>query len=81
MLKPEEPSGLGKRLFEDLMIIGPDISNDMLPFIEDSYDEYIDSKNFYLFREDSDKTSCHRKNAVRKFCFPSGVKIRRIKDD
>jgi hypothetical protein len=53
----------------------------MLPVIEDQYDEYVDSKNVYLFREGSDKTSCYRKEAVRKFCFPSGVKIRRIKDD
>ena len=56
MLKPEEKSGIGNWLFEDLLIIGPDIDNDMLPLIEDQYDEHIDSKNLYLFREGSDKT-------------------------
>jgi hypothetical protein len=65
-------------MIEEFLIIGEDISMNRLELLEDDEKIYADSKNMHMFREPVNVSKCTKRDAVRQFCFPRGVLIKRL---
>ena len=67
-------------MIEELLIIGEDVSMNRLELLEDDEELYVDPQNMYMFREPVNVSKCTKRDAVRQFCFPRGVLIKRLNE-
>lgn len=73
------PGNNNENLIEEFFVIGEDVSAVDLMDVDEK-DSYHNPKTFYQFRQRDVDAECAKRHAAKIFCFPSGVKMSRLKE-